>query len=90
MSMNDTIHQAIHSLLIQIQFSGIYRRTVQSLHNAMLVVHMNGPCFGFGLILYVPVNSCGHVKMVVSPNHIFSWASLTKQLSSTSCTYFLL
>ena len=24
------------------------------------------------------------------PNHTFSWASLNKQLSSTSCTYFRL
>ena len=34
----------------------------------------------FGLILYVPVNSYGHVGTVSSPNHtLFSWASLTKQ-----------
>ena len=32
----------------------------------------------FGLILYVPVNSYGHVGTVSSPNHTFSsWASLT-------------
>ena len=41
----------------------------------------------FGLILYVPVNSYGHVGMVTSPNHTFSLASLTKRLTSTSCTY---
>ena len=29
--------------------------------------------FIFGLILYIPVNSYGHVRTVSSPNHIFSW-----------------
>ena len=28
--------------------------------------------------------------MVSSPNHTFSWASLNKQLTSASCTYFRL
>ena len=46
--------------------------------------------FWFGLVLYVPVNSYGHVGMVSSQNHTFTWASLTKQLISTSCTYFCL
>ena len=44
----------------------------------------------FGLMLNVPVNSYGHVRMVSSPNNTFSWASLTKQLTSTSCAYFYL
>ena len=30
------------------------------------------------------------VKTVSSPNHTFSWASLNKQLTSTSCTYIRL
>ena len=34
----------------------------------------------FGLMLNVPVNSYGHIGMFSSPNHIFSWASLTKGL----------
>ena len=34
------------------------------------------------------VNSYGHGVTVSSPNHIFSWASLNKQLISTLCTYF--
>ena len=34
------------------------------------------------------VNSYGHGRTVSSPNHTFSWASLNKQLTSTSCTYF--
>ena len=42
----------------------------------------------FGLRFYVPVNSFGHVETVSSPNHTFSWASLTKKFTSTSCTYF--
>ena len=33
------------------------------------------------------VNSYGHGGTVSSPNHTFSWTSLNKQLSSTSCTY---
>ena len=37
----------------------------------------------FSLMLYVPVNSYGHVGVVSSPNHTFSWASLTKRLTST-------
>ena len=36
------------------------------------------------------VNSYGHGGMVNSPNHTFYWACLNKQLTSTSCTYFLL
>ena len=47
----------------------------------------------FGLILYVPFNSYGHVGTVSSPikTTLFSWASLTKQLSSSaSCTNFCL
>ena len=36
------------------------------------------------------VNSYGHCGTVSSLNHTFSWASLNKQLTSTSCTYFRL
>ena len=36
------------------------------------------------------VNSYGHGRMVSSPYHTFSWASLKKQLTSTSCTHFRL
>ena len=36
------------------------------------------------------VNSFGHCGTVSSPNHIFSWASLNKRLTSTLCTYFRL
>ena len=36
------------------------------------------------------VNSYGHGRTVSSPNHTFSWVSLNKQLTSTSCTYFRL
>ena len=32
------------------------------------------------------VNSYGHCGTVSSHNHTFSWASLNKQLTSTSCT----
>ena len=42
----------------------------------------------FDLILYVSVNSFGYVATVSSINHTFSWESLTKQLTSTLCTYF--
>ena len=44
--------------------------------------------FDFGLVLYVPVNSYGHVRVVSSPYHTFSWASMTKCLTTTSCTFF--
>ena len=44
----------------------------------------------FGLVLYIPVNSYVHVWTVSSPNHTFFWASLTKRLTSTLCTYFCL
>ena len=36
------------------------------------------------------VNSYGHGGTVSSPYHTFSWASLNKQLTSTSCTYYRL
>ena len=42
----------------------------------------------FVLMLNVPVNSYDHVETVSSPNHTFSWASLTKRLTSTLCIYF--
>ena len=44
----------------------------------------------FSLALYISVNSYGHVETVSSPNHTFSWASVTKQLTSTLYTYFRL
>ena len=36
------------------------------------------------------VNSYAHGGLVSSPNHTFSWASLNKRLTSTSCIYFRL
>ena len=44
----------------------------------------------FVLLFTSQVNSYGHGRMVSSPNHTFSWASLNKQLTSTLCTYFRL
>ena len=40
------------------------------------------------LLLYVPVNSCGHGGTVSSPKHTFSWAGLNKRSTSNLCTYF--
>ena len=39
--------------------------------------------FWFDLFLYVSVSSYGHIKIVSSPNHTFSSASLTKRFTST-------
>ena len=36
------------------------------------------------------VNSYGHCGTVSSPNNTFSWAGLSKRLTSNSCTYFRL
>ena len=47
-----------------------------------------GSQFLFGLILYVSINSYGHVETVSSPRHTFSWASLIKRLTSNLCTNF--
>ena len=44
----------------------------------------------FVLLLYMLIKIYGHGGTVSSPNHTFSWASLNKQLTSNSCTYFLL
>ena len=44
--------------------------------------------FLFVSLLYSQVNSYGHFGMVSSPNHIFSCAALTKQLTSTLQGYF--
>ena len=41
----------------------------------------------FGVMLNIPVNSYGHVGMVSLPTTPFSWANLTKWLTSTLCTY---
>ena len=46
--------------------------------------------FWFGLMLYVPVNSYGHVRLSVPLAILFPWARLTKKLTSTLCTYICL
>ena len=46
----------------------------------MNLQHKFGQFCLFGLVLYIPVYSYGHVRRFSSPNHTFSWASLTKQL----------
>ena len=53
--------------------------------------------FGFGLLLYVPVNSCGHVGTVSSSNHTFFLCKLEQAvnqyfvhiLSPVTCKPFL-
>ena len=47
---------------------------------------VNFVCLVWGF--YVPVNSYCHVKMVGSPYHTFSLASLTKRLTIILCSYF--
>ena len=44
----------------------------------------------FALMLYIPVNSNGYVVTISSLNSTLSWASLSKRLISTACTYFRL
>ena len=41
----------------------------------------------FVLLFYVPSQQLWSWWEVSSTNHTFSWASLNKQLTSTSCTY---
>ena len=48
---------------------------------------IRSPVCLFVLLLNVPVNIYGHVGIVSSPNHTFSWAGLTQQLTSTLCAY---
>ena len=43
----------------------------------------------FVLLLYVPSQQLWSLR-VGPPNHTFSWESLNKQLTSTSCTFFRL
>ena len=43
--------------------------------------------FLFGLLSYVAVNSYGHVGMVSSPNHTFSWACKTHFAMYMRCCY---
>ena len=47
-------------------------------------------CFCLFCCFTSQVNNYGHGETVSSPNHTFSWASLNKQLVSTSCSYFRL
>ena len=54
--------------------------TTQALYNALFGVHWS-VCL-FDLRFYAPVNSYDHVEMVSTPKHTFSWASLTKPLTS--------
>ena len=60
------------------------------LHKMILLIHEKQPIINyvFVFMLIVPVNCYGHVAMVSSPNRTFSWESLTKRLTSSSCTYF--
>ena len=60
----------------------------------LLLVRKKSPFLSILFVLFCcftpQVNSFGHGGMVSSPNHTFSWASLNKQLTITSCTYFRL
>ena len=47
-------------------------------------------CFCLFCCFTSQVNCYGHCGTVSLPNYTFSWASLNKQLTSTSCTYFRL
>ena len=75
-----------------LHFGGVGYNHIAALHG--LKLHT---CF-WARVLFVclfccftsQVNSYGHGATVSSPNHTFSWASLNKQLTSTSCTYFRL
>ena len=58
---------------------------LRPVNNLTLCVRVN--CL---FVFYVPVNSYGHAGRSVYLTPLFSWASLTKQLTSTSCTYFSL
>ena len=46
--------------------------------------------FCIGFVALRPKSTSMVIAGVSSPNHTFSWASLNKQLTSTSCTYFRL
>ena len=48
--------------------------------------------FHFGLVIYIPVDSYGHVEMVSSANHTFCQGKLNygKRFTGTSCTYYRL
>ena len=77
---------------IIISLSNNLNQSVQTFCWGLLLVQTLCKCFVclFGLVLYVSVNRYGHVETVCSPNHTFFWSSLTEQLTSTSCTYFIL
>ena len=51
-----------------------------------------GPPYGFVCFCCFTshVNSYGHCGTVSSLNHTFSWAGLSKRLTSNLCTYFRL
>ena len=69
----------VYNDISQLVFYGELVYNFKELLESLILV-----CFCFGLVLYAPVNSYGHVGMVSSPNHTFySWASLTKRLTST-------
>ena len=68
------------SLEIASTSSGDPDEMLQNLPWSSLVASIVPVCF-------VAVNSYGHYRTVSSPNHTFTWASLNKRLTSTSCTY---
>ena len=53
-------------------------------------------CYALNFVLFCfccftsRVNSYGHCETVSSLNHTFSWAGLSKRLTSNLCTYFRL
>ena len=66
-------------------YSMALRRSMYKYHKPVVVCMFSNVMFR--LILYVSDNSYGRVETVSSPYHTFSWAILTKRLTSASCTF---
>ena len=79
---------------VRSQSACVHRHTCKYRHthlHALPRPHMTVYCFVCLFCCFMSqVNSYGHGGTVNSPNHTFSWASLYKKLTSTSCTYFRL
>ena len=93
MSFVDILGMEMHSF---VDVLGMEMHTSTSMRVSLLVLEGGGEWVWMDLFVCLfccftsQVNSYGHGVTVSSPNHTFSWASLKKQLTSTSCTYFRL
>ena len=95
-----TIHQSTHASISIHSSTSLHIYIVQTIYKHSKLTRrpdmLTDRCQPTGIFVCLfscftsQVNSYGHGGTVSLPNHTYSWASLNKRLTSTSCTYFRL